>query len=240
MIYEEQFKMGAKDVGKNNKIKNRAILEILENIGTYHSDKVGYGILDIKVTKLSWILLDWKLEVLDRPTYGQILTVRTWGKEMTKFFTYRDFEIYDESGKLCIVATSRWALMNIETGKLGKITEELKEKYKPEAKDVFFSKKMDKLEVPKIFEKEFDYKVTRRDIDINKHMHNLYYLDIAYETLPEEVYQQRPYDHVRITYKKEIKLGDNLKCKYAKQNDKHIVVIERQNEQVINSIIEIY
>ena len=29
MIYTEQFKTGLKDIGKDNKIKNRAILEIL-------------------------------------------------------------------------------------------------------------------------------------------------------------------------------------------------------------------
>ena len=38
MIYTENFKMGLKDIGKDNKIKNRAILEFLENIGAYQSD----------------------------------------------------------------------------------------------------------------------------------------------------------------------------------------------------------
>ena len=240
MIFKQQFKMGVKDIGKNDKIKNKAILEILENAGTYHSDLVGYGVLDINKTKLSWILLDWKLEVLNRPKYGQTLTVNTWGKDMSKFFTYRDFEVYDEEGNLCIIATSKWALMNIETGKLSKMTEDVVNRYNPEEKDVFSSKKMEKIELPEKFEVEYNYKVTRRDIDINKHMHNLNYLDIAYETLPDDVYEKRPYNNIIITYKKEIKLGDNLICRYAKQKDKHIVAIESQDGKVLNSIIEIY
>ena len=56
-------------------------------------------------------------------------------------------------------------------------------------------------------------------------MHNLYYLDLAYEALPEDVYNNRPYDNVRIMYKREIKLGDTVICKYSNENDKHIVVI---------------
>ena len=32
----------------------------------------------------------------------------------------------------------------------------------------------------------YNYTVSRRDIDINHHMHNLCYLDLAYETLPKE------------------------------------------------------
>ena len=32
MVYKEKFKMQLKDIGKDNYIKNRAILEIFENI----------------------------------------------------------------------------------------------------------------------------------------------------------------------------------------------------------------
>lgn len=48
MIFEKDFNIGVKDIGKNNYIKNRAILEMLENIGAYHSDAAGYGANDIK------------------------------------------------------------------------------------------------------------------------------------------------------------------------------------------------
>ena len=36
MIFKEQFTMQLKDIGKENYMKNRAILEIFENIGTHH------------------------------------------------------------------------------------------------------------------------------------------------------------------------------------------------------------
>ena len=65
MIYEENFKIGLKDIGKNNLIKNKAILEMLENIGAFQSDLVGYGINDIIKNKITWILLDFlHIEIL--------------------------------------------------------------------------------------------------------------------------------------------------------------------------------
>ena len=45
-----------------------------------------------------------------------------------------------------------------------------------------------KLKEPTAFSNEYTYTTQRRDIDVNKHMHNLNYLDLAYEALPEEVY----------------------------------------------------
>ena len=239
MIFKEKFKMGLNDIGKDNKIKNISILKILENIGGYHSDIAGYGSNDIATNKLTWILLDWKLKVLNRPKYGQTLDVHTWARVGNRFFTYRDFEIYDEKGTLCAIATSKWTLINIEEGKMERITEEVIEKYNTEEKEVFPGEKLDKLQMPEEFLSSIKYTVKRKDIDINKHMHNLYYLDLAYEALPEEVYNLRPFDNVRIMYKKEIKYGDTVLCKYTKKDDKYIVVIKSEDDEQLHSIIEL-
>ena len=70
-------------------------------------------------------------------------------------------------------------------------------------------------------------------------MHNLYYLDLAYEALPDEVYNKRPYDSVQIQYKKEIKYGEKVICKYAKYNDSHIVAIYSKDEKKLHTIIKL-
>lgn len=41
MIYKEKFKIGLKDVWKDSKVSNVAILEYLEDVAAYHSDSVG-------------------------------------------------------------------------------------------------------------------------------------------------------------------------------------------------------
>ena len=70
-------------------------------------------------------------------------------------------------------------------------------------------------------------------------MHNLYYLDLAYEALPQEVYEKRPFDNVRIEYKKEIKLGETVKCKYSFVDGKHFVVVKSQDDKSIHALIEL-
>ena len=242
MILKEKFKIQAKDIGKENYIKNRGILEILENIATHHSDQVGYGPIDMDKTGISWILLDWKIQVLNRPKYGQTLDVRTWGRtingEKKKAYTYRDFEIYDEQKNLCVIGTSKWAIVNIKTGKLAKLEDEIIDKYQIEDKDVFKIGELERIKMPVKFLNEIPYKVTRRDIDLNGHMHNLYYLDLAYEVLPEEIYEQRPYDNFRINYKREVKYGDVLKIKYTFENGEHIITIcNSEDENKVNAFV---
>lgn len=237
MIYESEFKTGLKDIGKNNYIKNVSILEILENAGGEHSNLVGYGVYDIERTKLSWILLDWKVKVLKRPLYLEPLKVKTWGRDMQKVFTFRDFEVYNSKGELCIIATSKWALLNIETRSIVRLNDDIVNCYKIENKAVFEDEKLSKLEIPTNFSNQTLYTVTRKDIDLNNHMHNTFYLNLAYEALPEEVFEKRPFNSFRITYKHEITLGDVVTCKYSYFNNRHVVVIT--NDEKICSVIEI-
>ena len=239
MFYNEKVKIQLKDFGKNGYIKNRAILEIFENVATYHSDKVGHGPNDIEKTGTSWVLLDWKIKIIKRPKYGQVLDVSTWGRRMymKKAYTYRDFEIKDENGNLCVIGTSKWVLINIKSGKIVRLDDEIVNKYKPEEKSVFDEEELEKLKIPDNFESEYIYKVARRDIDLNGHMHNLYYLDLAYEALPQEVYDKRPFDNVRIEYKKEVKFGEVIKCKYSFINEENVVTIFSEDESKIHAII---
>lgn len=241
MIFKENFKVPLKDIGKENYIKNIGILEIFENIGTHHSDLAGYGPNDIEEKGVSWILLDWKIKVIKRPKYGQNLKVSTWARnidgDMKKTHTYRDFEIYDENDNLCVIGTSKWVLLDINTGRISKIEDNIIEKYDVESKSVFNIGELDKINIPENFSNEITYKVARKDIDLNGHMHNLYYLDLAYEVLPEDIFEMRPFDNFRIQYKKEIKYGEIVKCRYTFENGEHIVTICNEDDTKVHAVI---
>ena len=148
-------------------------------------------------------------------------------------------KIYNEKNELCVIATSKWLLIDTEKRKITKASQEMIDRYDSEKDKSVFDEKLEKIDIPNNFQKSIMYKVIRRDIDIIGHMHNLYYLDLAYEVLPEEVYEKRIFNYVRITYKKEIKLGENVRCKYSFVDNKHIVVIESEDGSVLHSIIEL-
>lgn len=240
MIYKEKFKIGLKDVWKGKEVSNKAILEYLEDVASYHSDSVGYGINTCDETHLTWLLLDWKVKVIKRPEYGQTLTIHTWSRYIIKCYAYRDFEVYDENNNLCVIASSKWLLVNNQTAKIAKVEQEMADKYQSELeKSVFQEKEIEKMKEPQNYKSSIIYQVKRKDIDVIGHVHNLYYLDIAYEALPQEVYEQRPFNEIRIMYKKEMKLDDIVNCKYAYEDNKHIVVIQSEDEKILHAIIEL-
>ena len=245
MIVENEYTVKLSEIDRNNKVTNKAILSYLEDVGGKHSNIAGYGILDIPKTHLTWLLLEWKLQVIRRPNYNEKIKVTTWSKDTVKCYAYRDFEIYDEQGILIVRATSKWVLVNTEKVRIVKVEPELHKKYKPELDKFAFKENGEKNDFPKIqvpeeYQYETEYVVRKSDIDVINHMHNLNYMDLANEALPDEVYKLGELNNVRITYKREIKLGEIVKCEYSLVNGRHLVVVKSSDEKIIHALIEMY
>lgn len=242
MLIEKEYIVKVSEMGYKNKATNKAIFSYLEDIAAIHSGKAGCGIFDMPNTKLTWLLLEWKLEVIRRPNYLEKIKVVTWSKEAVKCYAYRDFEIFDVEGNVIAKAASKWVLFDIEKCKIVKVPTALHEKYYPEEnKNAFDSEELfEKIKEPENYQSEISYKIRRSDIDVNNHVHNLNYIELANEALPEDVYRGALFKNVRITYKKEIKLGEIIKCKYAFKDNKYIVVVKSEDESVLHAIIEMY
>lgn len=230
-VFEYNFNLNIRDINNKTELTNKAILSFFEDVGGYQSDNVGYGLKDIEKTKISWVLLHWKIQVFKKIKYGDNITVKTWSRGSKRACCFRDYEIYNKNNELCVIGTSKWALIHLENG-LMRLTDELINKYQTEEKCVFDSFDFEKLPEPENYSNCFEYIVERRDIDINNHMHNICYLDLAYEALPEDVYENENFNNVEIMYKTAALLGDKLKCYYSKINNEHFVVIKSETEQL--------
>lgn len=239
MIFEKNYTIGSRDIRADHKASNKAFLKYLENIACKHSDEVGYGINTIEKTKVVWILLDWKFKVIERPIYGQTIKVRTWSRKMEKCYAYRDFEVYDENENKLAIATTRWVLLDVDTRKIQRLPESLAEEYKSEPERSVFEEEIDKLREQQAEDISIKLKIRRTDIDINNHVNNLNYLDLAYEALPEHIYNS-DLKNVRITYKHQIEPGETVNISYLKEETKNIITIKDENKENLHAIVELW
>lgn len=239
-VIEHKFEIGFRDVGKSNKLTNKALLGFLEDIAGKHSNMVGYGLNNIEKTSVTWVLLNWKVKVFNNPLYGETVLVKTWGRDTQKFYTYRDFEVYNKNNELIAIATSKWALLDANSMSLIKIPNEVIAPYEIETKKVFGEEpEPNKIMIPNEISSVSNYIVQRKDIDINGHVHNVTYMDIAYEVLPEEVYKTINCNSFEIMYKKETKLGETVKCFYSKIDNTHYIVMKTEDEKTVHCIVKL-
>ena len=237
---EHEFHITVRDIDQETNLTNKAILSMFEDMGGLHSDLAGYGLKQIEETRISWVLLHWKFKILKHIKYidGPI-KVKTWSRGLFHACTYRDFELYNSKGELCVVGTSKWTLIHLEKG-LTRITDDILDKYTTETRFVL-DEELSKLREPEEIINIYNYTVQRSDIDINNHMHNLRYLDLAYEALPENIYNNTTtFNNVEIMYKKGATLGTNLNCYYTNLNNEHIVTIKGDDNKTLHAIVKLF
>lgn len=241
-IFEDTYRTHFSQVGTHDVLTNKSILSILENIADAHSVHCHFTFSDVAKFNLTWVILSWKLQVLKKIEANINIRVQTWCSGASKAFFYRDFKIFDEQNNLCAIATSKWCLVDIKTSKISPMPKDICDVYNIFHEEVVFgANDVVKISLPTsepIFSDT--YRIRRFDLDLNKHVHNLNYLNIAYEVLPDEIYDGDELHNVEILYKRELKYGDTVKSYLYKDADCYYIVIKSLDETIIHSIIKLF
>lgn len=238
MFFTRDFRIGLSMLGQSTYISNKGFLSILQDIAEMHSASVGYGVTDIDKTNYSWALLNWKVQFINRPKYGETITIKTWSRYSTKLYSYRDFEIYDSKQNLIGIASSKWVLIDVSKGRIAKLEDEIMSLYNPEDKSVFNIVEIDKIDEPSDITSTINYTIRKADIDVNNHVNNLCYVDIALEAFPGTTNEFNSCNNFEIMYKHQIRIDDEIDVSYSVQNNENYVVIKSNNDTKLHSIIK--
>ena len=226
-------------VDKYNRLTNKGFARYLCAAATAHFDEAGYGLKDYPQTGLVWLLLGWKIKIYSRPAYNQKIHIETWSSGAEKVCSYRDYKMYDENNNLIAIASSKWALYNLEGTTLARITPEIMESFHNNENEHVFSEKVSKITVPKLdCLNTYNYSIMRCDIDTNQHVNNGKYFDIAEEVLPEEIFNM-PLDNIEVLYKTQAMYGDSVTSFYYSNVQEHYVVIKSQDESKVHCVFKL-
>ncbi len=227
MVVEEKFYIGYSDINRDKMLSNTAMLKIFEDMATMHGSLAGES---IKTSPIRWFLTSYHIKVHRRPTIEDKITARTWSREIRGVSACREFEIVGQNGEVLVTALSNWARINSVTARLERAAPEVLAAYGSEKERTNFPYVWAaKLNEGKNILAERDFTVERNFIDINDHMNNIHYLELAYLTLPEKVYSAGESDEFKIYYRQASRLGEKLKCAYSADDVAHTVTVKGED-----------
>lgn len=99
------------------------------------------------------MLLYWKIKIFKRSRWNTKLTIKTWPRKFERVSSWRDFEVFDESGELVSAASSEWVLIDTRKQSISKISEEMQKEYEVVQKSVFEEESSRKTKHAKRYEK---------------------------------------------------------------------------------------
>jgi medium-chain acyl-[acyl-carrier-protein] hydrolase len=155
-----------------------------------------------------WMLYKWDIKIHSFPKFNETLRITTHPSAFKNFLANREYQIFNSSGNLLVEAQSVWMFVNTKTRRPLLVPEEMYTKFDvgKESGTLFY--KLD--ELPAIANGNCTLKINIRnsDIDTNRHVNNVRYVDWAIESLPKEFTDTHTVTRIQVNYKKELNLGD--------------------------------
>ena len=236
MVVKHDYFVGYQYIDTEFKMKNSAMLSMFEDLACIHGSRAGE---DIRIADTVWLLTAYKINVIKRPEYGEYVTVSTWSRNMRGVLAFREFEIRGKDGELLVCAVSEWAHIFRADGRPARATPELEAMYGSEPEHTNFEgARLRATREPDEYTAELEYTVGRNWIDVNGHMNNVHYIELAELALPEKALDGLSERDFEIYYRKEIKYGETVRCHYAKTEQGHTVTVKSADGETLHAQIK--
>ncbi len=229
MVYRMTVTPMLEEYGKDLRLCPSGILKIFENAATRHAAAVGDSVEACFERGEAWYLTDWYVEIYTRVPMGLRVRVDTFCRHCERSVGLcREFRMRDEMGNLIALSTSKWARVRVKDKRILRVDKDTLARYGALERSVF-----GKIPVPvrhsvHRFDSEQNISLRRSDFDMHDHVHNLVYLDYAFEAIPKEVYNAHAVRAFHIDYVKPICKGEAITAKCARTDEGYTVFIEAE------------
>lgn len=214
-IYSIEYRILSSDTDANRRLRLSRLFTLLQEASIAHTTELGMGREKTLDRGLLWIVTLQQAKIHRLPVYDEPIRLRSWpGKTMHLLFP-RYYRIEDRRGNALVEASALWALMDQNTRRV--VFPEL---YGIKIRGVHTGRELALPASPRMpqGEQTGSFTVPYSYVDLNGHMNNTRYFDLAEDLMPPEL-RSRAVTSVQTEYAKEAREGDTLLLQHeASQN----------------------
>ena len=223
-MYRQKFQVLSCDVDLSRTLRLSTLFIKLQEAAIAHTIELGITREKTLDQGLLWAVTQYHALFHRLPEYDEKVSLLSWpGKTMHLYFP-RYFRLVDAKGSVLFEAVSYWVLIDEKTRAL----------VFPESHDIYIKEVVtgNELAMPgRLRRQEADstssFTVPYSYIDLNGHMNNARYYDLAMDLMPDELHRRRlcklTSEHIG-----EAQLGDTLSVAYAASNDSFYICGEKE------------
>lgn len=203
-----------------------AIADYFQDCGTFQSHEVGLGVKYLQESHLVWVLSAWQIVIEEYPKLCDEIVIGTFPHGFKGFMGYRNYVMDRADGKRMAYANAIWTLLDMQTMKPAKVTEEMLEKY-------VLSEKLSMPYAPRKIAGavsgrwEEPFLVMQHHLDSNHHVNNAQYIKMASGYIPEDA----DIAQMRAEYRKQALRGDTILPNVAQQDGNYVISLCSEDKE---------
>ena len=220
--YRAVTSVDCRDVDASARLRPAAFMEMAQEIAYLAADAMGFGYNDLIASRQAWVLSRMTFRILEAPRWRDEVTLTTWHKGVSGPFNLRDFILRNAEGAPCILATSSWVILNVDTRALVRngdmAVPVAEERTCPQH---VIEALAERVIMPRDGRPELVGERTAgySDVDFLGHTNNVRYVAWAMDCLDFEELIERPVREVSVNYSHEIRPGGRVSIwRYRKED----------------------
>jgi medium-chain acyl-[acyl-carrier-protein] hydrolase len=235
--YRYDTKIAYNQVDPHGNTRVIALMELLQEAAIEHCSAIGMDVFRLLEDNEGWVLRAGVLDFDLYPRYGDHLHIATWISKWTAFTGTREFRLMNADDTVIATATTLWAYVDTEKKRPTPVAKAFKDEwaFAPErAVDEPFIKRP--LPIPTVHTTTL-FDVRRHDIDSNKHVHDVRYLEWVLESVPEEYFENYLLARIDGSFIHEARLGDSILVQAGALDQTHLVhnVVRKDTGEVLST-----
>lgn len=188
------FRARAADLGADGRVGAATVLGFFQEGAAVHARQLGVGLQELHAEGRTWMLARMSVCFDGWPTLDEPLTVTTWPVGIRgRAIVCRDYEARGEAGQVVATAASEWVVVETERGRIARPSPAILALAPPGTPRVALSVAGADLPPANDWTAAWqtELPVRRADLDVNRHVNNVHYVDWLFEALPDEWLERR-------------------------------------------------
>ena len=210
--HEKNFLARYCDVDFKDELKISSALAYLQEVACSSADELGFGYAYVKEKNCAFMVTNMYCEFLSPVSLGEQMVLRTWPLPPSHVVFGREYQILSPTGEVKVNATSRWCLIDMQTGRLvsSKIIDN--QDYSTYNTTKLFEDVRWKIPSFSVEEGElkFQIQIANSEYDHNMHVNNTRYADYCLNCFTVSELAELKVKDFLISFVKQCKEGETL------------------------------
>ncbi len=209
-VLAQTFQVNPTECDFNRHWKPASIFQHLTDIAGTHAALLGVGFDAMLAQNLYWIHSRMKIQFLQIPRAGDLVTIRTWPKTIRRRLLYiRDFLVQDQDGRALLAASSAWVIIDAASRRI--VSPKSVNFDIPAVTDpVGLDDPLDSLRLSPGGEERLRLRAGYSSLDLVGHVNNSRYVEWICDAFPLEMFRLHHLDWLQINYQHEILPGEQV------------------------------
>ena len=234
-FYTETATVLNADADFRSLLKPSALLRYVEQVSADHARAFGMDDKFFQDHNVAFLVGKQALQFVRVPRRTEALTLTTRAEHSRRGAIKRITTVTDAAGKLVATVDCRWILVDLTGGHIMREPDWTVENFWNETVEGELSLHTHRCkELTSAGERRASYSLC----DLNGHINNALYLDIACDAIPLEVWRTRELKFFSIKYHREVPMGEKMAVFYAPVEQGWYVVGRREEHMAFECYLE--